>query len=387
MSFHQIFHPHNIAKKHLPFFFIFFLSSFFALFANIALAAVQVSSSSQTFDLNAGFTQLDGNVKVAMEGTQITGSHANIKMDASGSPSQAVFTNRSTLVKESSKLKQTIQADTLDMGLKSGDMNARGKVVTSINGDTGIGQVSIQSDSQVFEKEKNLMRAIGHVKVQKDDMIATSPEAIIFMGPTGSADKAVFIKGAQLSQNGQTMNGETITIKIDTGDIFAEKNTESNVDAKDNTTGKVSHIKIRSQLQELNHATGTLLANGNAVVHYDDYIAKGPKAVFYRKNEQLDKIVLSGRAQIEDTERKVLGDTIIVTVNPRQFNAQGNVNTFIKAHKQQTASSKPATTSSGSKTTKTASNGSAEPAQANAGNKAMEDELLIEQVTQEAKSR
>lgn len=343
-------------------------------------SGIRVSSGVQTYALSEGRSSFDENVKVAMQGTEVVGPHADFKMDDNGQPSMATFTQRPKMVRSASGgLKQTIQADTLNMEIKSGALQAKGRVVTQMSGDEAMGNVAIQSDTQIFDQEKGLMRAVGHVSVKKGDTVATSPEAIIFLSDAGGAEKVVFIKGARLVQGGQEMRAETITIKIDSGDIYAEKNTQSTIAGKD-SKGNPTTIKILSHLQEMDKATGTLLANGNAVVNYDDYVAKGPKAVFYRQSDTLDRIVMTGRAQIEDSERKVVGDTVIITIDPKQFNAQGNVTTFIKAKKKQVAaSSTPVGATTSPADTKA---GSTKPAAAASPTKAWDEEQMIEEMTQ-----
>ncbi len=305
---------------------------------------IKVTSQRQVFKPKEGQTQFTGDVNVLMEGTQIKGPQADIKLDDKGEAENAVFKNRPTMTRTSGDNKHTVQAETLDMELKSGNMTATGKVVTNITGSKD-GSVTIKSDSQIFDDKKNIMRAIGNVTITKDDIVGSSPEAIIFMKPDDTADKVLFINGAHLVQGDSEMHGQTITVKVDTEDIYAEKNTES-IFYEVDKNGNRNKTRVLAHLQEMDNKTGTLIANGNAVIYYADYIAKGPKATFYKKSEKLDKIVLTGRAQVEDPDRRVTGDIVTITMDPRQFNAQGNVTTFIKAKNEnaQTAK-KPGNTS------------------------------------------
>jgi lipopolysaccharide export system protein LptA len=344
---------------------------------------IKVAADQQVFEPFKGHTEFIGNVKIAMDGTEVTGGRADIQMDDSGKPNTAVFSNRSTLVRKNNGMKQTVQADNLKMQMQSGSLNAQGKVRTEMSGDKNLGAVTIQSETQIFDQEHNVMKAMGNVMVKKDDMTATSPQAMIILGQSGTAEKVIFLNGAKLIQGEQEMSAETITIKLSTGDIYAEKNTKSKISGKD-SQGKPAIINIQSHLQELDKTSGTLIANGNTIIRYAEYVATGPKATVYRANNQLDKIVMPGRAQIEDPDRKVTGDTVTIKVNPRQFNAQGNVTTFIKAKKQQTASSVPASTGAGTKAaSKSTSTGTAFTPASSAG-KELDEELMLEQVKQEA---
>ncbi len=340
-------------------------------------ADIRVSSGTQVFEPFTGRSHFEGNVLVAMEGTQISGPQADFSMDKNGKASSATFSNRPKMVRQGTSVKQTIQADTLNMGLDNGAMKAKGNVVTQMSG-AKEGDVSIKSDHQEFDQQHGVMKAVGHVTVKKGDALITSPEALIFLGASGGAEKAVFIKGAKLIQGDQEIKAETITIKLDTGDIFAERNTQSSVLSKD-SEGKTTRIQVQSHLQELDHKTGTLIANGNTLIHYDDYVAKGPKAVFYRENDTLNRIVMTGRAMIDDPDRRVTGDTVVITVNPKQFNAKGNVTTFIKAKNQEasnTEKGKPAATNGSSGHAKTSANSTA-----SSSADAFEQEMMIEKAT------
>ncbi len=340
---------------------------------------IRVNSGSQTYEPFQGVSHFEGNVMVAMAGTEVTSSQADIKMGSDGKPDTAVFTNHPKLVRQTGNMNQTIQANTLNMGLKSGDMQAQGDVTTHLSGDQKANDISIKSDTQVFDQQNGLMKAIGHVSVHKGDTLATSPEAIIILGPSGEAKKAVFIKGAHLVQNDQEMKADTITVELDTGNIYAEKNTESTMIAKDKD-GKPTHIKVQSYLQEVDKDTGSMMANGNTVIHYDDYVIKGPKATFYRENNELNRIVMTGRSQIDDPDRKVTGDSIVITVNPKQFNAKGNVTTFIKSKPQQTASTLGTKGKTGS-SSRNDTVSSAKKSSSGSTSKALNEELMIEQAT------
>lgn len=344
-----------------------------------AAEGIRIRADQQLFEPFNGYSQFSGNVKIAMEGTEIVGPQADIKMSEDGKAETAEFTNRSKMVRKTGGTKQTIQADNLKMKVQSGALYAQGRVVTQMSGDSDMGNVTIESDTQVFDQEKHQMKAIGHVKVKKEDLSITSPEALILLGDGGAAEKVIFTKGAKMVQGGQELVAETITIRLSTGDVYAEKNTKSIFVDKDNQ-GQPTKISIQAHLQEIKRDTGTLIANGNTVIHYGDYVAKGPKATIYRLDNQLDRIVMPGRAQIEDPERRVAGDTVIITANPRQFTAQGNVTTFIKANQQ----NKVATNKRTEKQVSTDEPASSQ--QSSNGNtlKEIEEELIIENATKES---
>lgn len=255
---------------------------------------IRISSAHQIYQPFEGRTLFKNSVNIRMNNAKIRGGQAEIAMGENGKPETMTIT------------------ENVSTQMSGGD------------------DVVITSDSQIFNQDKNVMKAIGHVYVKKEGMEARSPEALVLMGSSGAAQKIKFIKGATLKQENQEITAETITIDVKSGNIFAEKNTRSRMLTTD-TQGNQTEAVVVSHLQEFDSETGTLMANGKANVEFEDIKAKGPKAIFYMKENILDRIVLNGRAEVEDPEQRVIGDTITITVNPKQFRAEGNVQSFIKA--------------------------------------------------------
>jgi lipopolysaccharide export system protein LptA len=84
-------------------------------------------------------------------------------------------------------------------------------------------------------------------------------------------------------------------------------------------------VLIKSDYQQYDKAADTMIASGNVHIEYQDYIADGPKATFKLNHGALDQIVLLGRSTIIDKDRTVTGDRIVITTNPKHFDAYGNV--------------------------------------------------------------
>ena len=218
--------------------------------------------------------------------------------------------------------------------------------------------ITIKSDKQIYAQDQNLMRAIGHAVIQQGQMTASSPEAIIMMGANGQASKVIFIKGAHLDQGDKTMDAERIIINTADGSIFAENNVTSNIKTIGDD-GKPTIVQVKSQRQDYDDKAGKLYANGNVVLKYEDYNAKGPKAVFHTKNNAVEKIVISGgRSMVEDNDRKVTGDSVVITTNPKRFDVDGNVNTQFKSKQSQANNmAAPSSTSSAVATGKSGKKG------------------------------
>ena len=207
----------------------------------------------------------------------------------------------------------------------------------------GGGDIQIKSDKQIFAQNDNIMKAYGNVTIQDDKMNASSPEAYVMLKDDGSANKVIFVKGASLQQQDRELKAERIVINNADGTIYAENNVTSIIHTK-NAEGKPTLVSVKSNNQQIDGDTGQLVANGKVKIDYEDLKVQGPKAVFYNKDSQLEKIVMNGRSQVEDNDRKVIGDTVVITTNPKHFDADGNVNTQIKSKNQNTTSSATSTT-------------------------------------------
>jgi lipopolysaccharide export system protein LptA len=302
----------------------------FSVLPQDAQATVDVTAGAQIYAPANHTLQLTGGVHIATDKSKLSAGQANMTLDPSGQPKRVALVSGAKATSKSGAVTQSIQAPNIDIGLQDGGFKASGGVSTKL---TGTEDVVIRSQNQALEKDKNRMVASGNVILTKGEMTATSPEAIIFLKEDGSADKLVFLKGAVLSQKGQMLRGETITLNLSTGDIYVENKADATLTTT-NEKGEDSQVGIHSHLLEITKATGTVIANGNARIKFDDLLINGPKAVFYRKNEALEKIVMNGRSQVEDNERRVTGDRVTVLMNPKQFNAQGNVTTFIKSQQK-----------------------------------------------------
>ena len=332
--------------------------------------SITVHAERQILEPATGHTQLISGVHIAMDNTVINGSNADITV-TDGKAHNVNVSGGAQVVKSEGGTQRTINAQNIQYGVDNNSMTASGNVTTNISGGSE-GSVTIKSDSQTLDSANNVMRAMGHVRVDKEDLTATSPEAMILMGASGQAEKVVFLGGAALKSAEKKMTAQKITIVLSTGDIYAENKTKSIIVNKD-AKGKPTEMTVESHLQELDKATGMLIANGQTKLHFEDTLAKGPKAVFYMKNNQLDHITLSGgRCEVQDVDRVVKGDSVLITMNPKQFSAKGNVQTFIKPKPQSSASAKPVSGKG------TAAKGPAKPALS----KAASDELMIEEAAQ-----
>ena len=80
-----------------------------------------------------------------------------------------------------------------------------------------------------------------------------------------------------------------------------------------------------------NRKQGIFIGNGNVRAWYDDYFAKGPKVVAYpdKVTNKPKEVFMIGRSTIKENEKEITADKIKVILEPKNFQAEGNVRTVI----------------------------------------------------------
>ncbi len=290
---------------------------------------VRIQADHQIYNMETKQYQLKGNVHVAYQNMTISGSEATMDVDATGQPSIAKFTNRPSFKRIApDKGEDKIVADTISIYLKDNSFGAEGNVqsqITTVASDP----FTIRADVQRFDSARNIMTADGKVNVLYQGTAASSARAMVRMAG-GKAERVIFSGGAKVDKEDSQVTGEKITVLVDSGNLIAENNVKTVVTQKNNN----DKIYIYSDYQQYDKASDQMLASGHVKLIFGDYVATGPKATFKLKGNDLDRILLTGRPTIKDKERVITADTIVITTNPKNFDAKGNVKIQFQAKKQ-----------------------------------------------------
>ena len=91
-------------------------------------------------------------------------------------------------------------------------------------------------------------------------------------------------------------------------------------------------LEITSFLQEFNQKKSIFNASGNVRIWYQDYYAAGPKVTLLPSagSNKPNEAYFSGRSSITQCVRTIYADRIIMVINPKSFDAQGNTRTVIR---------------------------------------------------------
>ena len=92
-----------------------------------------------------------------------------------------------------------------------------------------------------------------------------------------------------------------------------------------------SRLYVTARFQQYNKNANNIIAGGNVKIKYKDYTAVGPKAQVFidSATQKPNKVVFTGRSKITQNASTVEADVITMTMNPKEFNATGNVKTSI----------------------------------------------------------
>jgi lipopolysaccharide export system protein LptA len=320
---------------------------------------INVAADHQTYDGAKSKSFLNGNVVVTYKDIQIKSKQATMDIDAGGSPILASFFPRPKAKRTDAATKaiDTLEADTIKIYMQENAISAEGHTYTYVT-TVASDPFAIRADVQQFDNNTKNVVAKGSVQVNYQKTIATSPKALLQVGSNGKAERVVFSGGTKIVQENSTIESEKVTIMVGSGNMIAEQNVKTVVDVKnqgvtnqgvpnqnlkDPNTSKSTKVHIISDYQQYDKASEKVLASGNVKIIYENYIATGPKATFTLKDGSVDQIILTGRSTIIEDERKITADRIIITTNPKHFDAVGNVKTQFKTkgEDQPSAPAKP----------------------------------------------
>jgi lipopolysaccharide export system protein LptA len=324
--------------------------------------AVNMNADQQTYNVATKRYDLTGRVHVTFQDLDITAKSAQIQMDSAGKPSVANFFNRPVFKRTiPNKGQDQVVGDIIRIYLNEERYGAIGHVesrVVTVASDPFL----IRSDAQEFDTRNKVVSASGNVQVDYSGSKAYSRVANLRMKPTGEAERVIFSGNASIKKESSEIHGEQITVMVGSGNLIAENNVKTRVTLKPKAQPAVaqpSNVFISSDYQQYDKHSDVMIASGHVKIIYGDYVATGPKATFQLNNNDLDKIVLTGRSTIVEQGRTITADKIIITTQPKNFDAVGNVK--VKFQTKSASSTTPAASKKGAPSTPSAG-GAGKPA-------------------------
>ncbi|MCQ2957932.1 MAG: hypothetical protein MJ180_03405 [Candidatus Gastranaerophilales bacterium] len=298
-----------------------FMLSINAVFAK----TLTVESNKQVYDDTKKMIMLEDNVNVTIDDINIKSPKAFVTINGAGKPDTATFTGGARAIQITKDSKSETKASILKLSLLTKEVEATGDVHSKIE-KLGKPTITLKSDYQSFDAKTNIMDAKDNVILIYDDIKATSNTAKIWISQKGGLDFLKLIGNAKIIQDKAIVSAQEVHLNAKTEEMTAVGSAFTNISIDDSDT-----VKIWATNQQYNNKTNTAIASGNTKIIYNDYVATGPKAVMVAnpKTRKPNKIFFSGRSTINDGAKSISADSIVITMNPKNFTAQGNVKTQI----------------------------------------------------------
>ena len=306
-----------------------FLTLFLALIFFVGVAsAITIESKKQEIrpDENKGY--FTGDVKVQVGDVVVTSPRADLDLEPeTKKPSIATFFDKPYAIQIKDNKKHEVKADIIKVSLIKKIITAEGNAQTNVLEDKKP-TVIVSSNVQEYDTNTNLMTAVGSVVINYEDIVATSDKAYALMDKNGDIHNLKLSSRATVKQDKSIIRGDNIVYSKQKQDITVNGNAHSDV-----TFENGDRVIVDSRMQQYNRLGNTIMASGTVHVKYSDYIADGPKAIMHidPKTNKPQKIIFIGRSKIvEKGVNSVEADKITMIMNPRKFEAIGNVKTNIE---------------------------------------------------------
>ncbi len=288
--------------------------------------SLTVESDSQEFKDTEHKIYLEGNVKVKSGDVNIMSPRAIVDIDPKNNKVNNVeFKDKAYTYQMQDGKMHEIKAQILKMSLLNKVFTADGNTISSIT-EKGKPVVIVTADKQEYNKYTNVMKATGNVNIVYKDVETFSQQAIVDLTKENDVKRIQLLGNAQLNQSGSKISARKLdydNIKqeaVATGSVFTDITTEDN-----------KNIKVWSDYQSYNKKANYITASGSTTIKYEDYTAKGPKLNVYpdKVTKKLNEAVFVGRSKIETKGRSIEADRIVITMDPKDFKAEGNVKSII----------------------------------------------------------
>ena len=304
-------------------FLIFFVLMIVGL--GVIAADLEIESKTQTFSDSDHKIKLNGGVKVKLEHLTVESDSADITVRRNNKLDTATFYNKPYAVEIKGNKKREVKSNILQVSLINKIVRAEGDAQSVITeGNTPI--VVINADVQEYDTTSSVMVATGSVTIKYKDIDTFSDKAVIIADEKGGVKKIDLIGNAKVKQEQNESEGHHFVYNPITEEMSVTGNTKTIAISED---GK--KLTIHSDYQQYNKKQNSYIGSGHVKIWYDDYYAQGPKvSVFPDKNtNKPNEVYFVGRSKIIQRDKDIIADKIKMTMNPKDFEAEGNVKTII----------------------------------------------------------
>ena len=293
--------------------------------AGVQASDLIIESKTQSYNEQENKLKFEGNVNVSVDDRRVVGDSADVTMDENQKLDTATFYNKPYAYEVKKNKKREVKANILKMSLITKIVKAQGDT-QSIVFDGKVPIVVINADEQEYDTKTGVMTATGTVTIKYKDLDTFSDRAKVRTDKNGDLKDIELVGNARIKQQGNDSFADKFTYDTTTKVLIAVGNTTSKAVMDDGAT-----LVLKSNRQEYAQDKGIFNASGNVRVWYQDYYAEGPKLTLYPNKEgKPNEAYFTGRSSITQRVRTIYADKIKMTMNPKDFHADGNTRTVIK---------------------------------------------------------
>ncbi len=291
----------------------------------IYAADLTVESQTQHYKDAEHKIDLKGNVKVKYDDINVVSPKAEVLIDAdAGKVEKVKFFDNAYSYQVKDDKKHEVKARILEVSLLNKVFKAEERTQSTILKNQEP-KVIVTADSQEYDNKRNVMKAKGGVIIFYEDAQAFADYAQVDLDKNNDLKRLTLIGHANVKKEKSSVVANKFVHYADTevtmasGKVFSDINDEQ------------TQIKVWSDFQQIDQKSNVITASGHAIIHYQDYVAEGPKASVFPdpKTQKMNKVVFLGRSKITQQGRSIEADRIDMTLKPKDFKADGNVKTFI----------------------------------------------------------
>ena len=298
------------------------------LFSTLAVFASDliIESKTQTYSNKEKKIKLDGGVKVKMDNLTVESPRAEVSIRRGNKLDTATFYDKPYAVEINANKKREVKANILQVSLINKIVRAEGDTQSVITeGNTPI--VVINANEQEYDTKSNIMVANGSVAMKYKDIESWSDKAVIIADSKGGLKKLDLIGNAKVKQEQNVSEGNHFVYNPLTEEMSVSGNTKTTAFTDD---GK--KLVIHSDYQQYNKKQNSYIGNGHVKIWFDDYYAQGPKVSVFPdlKTGKPNEVYFVGRSKIVQQDKDIIADKIRLTLEPKDFEADGNVRTIIR---------------------------------------------------------
>ena len=302
------------------------------IFALLILSSLAVFSSdliieskTQTFSNQERKIKLDGGVKVKLDNLTVESDRADVTIRRNNKLDTATFYDKPYAYEVNENKKREVKANILQVSLINKIVRAEGESQSIITeGNTPI--VVINADTQEYDTKSSVMVATGSVTIKYKDIDTYSDKAVIIADEKGGLKKIDLIGNARVKQAQNESEGHHFVYNPITEEMSVTGNTKTVAISDD---GK--KLIIHSDYQQYHKKQNSYIGSGHVKIWYDDYYAQGPKVSVFpdATTGKPNEVYFVGRSKIVQQDKDIIADKIKMTMNPKDFVAEGNVRTII----------------------------------------------------------